>query len=82
LPVLDDTTPIWTTCMLLYQAMLPSGHAFTKHCTLVFHISNRYINIQKVLSNIAVDASLVALTEIDTAEAASFALGRSGSHQR
>jgi hypothetical protein len=49
--------------------MFLSGYAFAQHGILIFHISNRYLDIQKVLGSIAVDASLVALLEIDTPEA-------------
>ena len=35
------------------------------HGILVFHISNRYLDLQKVLGNVASDAGLVALVEND-----------------
>jgi spermidine synthase len=38
------------------------------HGILAFHISNRYLDLQKVLGNIARDAGLVALVEYDTSD--------------
>jgi hypothetical protein len=38
------------------------------HGIIVFHISNRYLDLQKVLGNIARDAGLVALVEYDTSD--------------
>ncbi len=38
------------------------------HGILLFHISNRYLDLQKVLGNAASDAGLMALVENDTAE--------------
>ena len=38
------------------------------HGVLLFHVSNRYFDLRKVLGNIASDASLVALVETDTTE--------------
>jgi hypothetical protein len=38
------------------------------HGILLFHISNRYLDLRKVLGNIASDAGLVALIETDTTE--------------
>ncbi len=36
------------------------------HGILAFHISNRYLDLQKVLGNVANDAGLIALAEYDT----------------
>jgi hypothetical protein len=38
------------------------------HGILLFHVSNRYLDLRKVLGNVASDASLVALVETDTTE--------------
>ena len=38
------------------------------HGILLFHVSNRYLDLRKVLGNVASDASLVALVETYTAE--------------
>ena len=38
------------------------------HGVLLFHVSNRYLDLRKVLGNVASDASLVALVETDTTE--------------
>jgi hypothetical protein len=38
------------------------------HGILVFHISNRYLDLQEVLGNVASDGGLVALVENDTTE--------------
>jgi hypothetical protein len=38
------------------------------HGILLFHVSNRYLDLRKVLGNIANDAGLVALVETDTTE--------------
>ena len=38
------------------------------HGILLFHVSNRYLDLRKVLGNIASDAGLVALIETDTTE--------------
>jgi spermidine synthase len=38
------------------------------HGVLIFHISNRYLDLQKVLGNVASDAGLVALVENDTTD--------------
>jgi hypothetical protein len=40
----------------------------TDHGVLLFHVSNRYLDLRKVLGNVASDASLVALVESDTTE--------------
>jgi hypothetical protein len=40
----------------------------TDHGILLFHVSNRYLDLRKVLGNVASDASLVALVETDTTE--------------
>jgi hypothetical protein len=37
-----------------------------EHGILAFHISNRYLDLQKVLANVANDTGLVALAEYDT----------------
>jgi hypothetical protein len=38
------------------------------HGILLFHVSNRYLDLRKVLGNVASDAGLVALIETDTTE--------------
>jgi hypothetical protein len=38
------------------------------HGILLFHVSNRYLDLRKVLGNVASDANLVALVETDTTE--------------
>jgi hypothetical protein len=38
------------------------------HGILVFHISSRYLDLQKVLGNVASDAGLVAMVENDTTD--------------
>jgi hypothetical protein len=38
------------------------------HGILLFHVSNRYLDLRKVLGNVANDAGLVALIETDTTE--------------
>ena len=40
----------------------------TDHGILVFHISNRYLDLQKVLGNVANDAGLAALAQEDTSD--------------
>ena len=61
-----DAIPIH---LLTRQAVQLYLSKLTEHGILVFHISNRYLDIQKVLGNIAIDATLIGLAEIDTAEA-------------
>ena len=60
-----DAIPIH---LLTRQAVQLYLSKLVDHGILVFHISNRYLNIQKVLGTVAIDAGLVALVETDTTE--------------
>lgn len=60
-----DAIPIH---LLTRQAVQLYLSKLVDHGILVFHISNRYLDIQKVLGNVAIDAGLVALVETDTTE--------------
>ncbi len=76
-------TPDRTYCMLILDAFAADAipvHLLTReavqlylsklvdHGILVLHISNRYLDLEKVLSNVANDARLIALIENDTTD--------------
>ena len=60
-----DAIPIH---LLTREALQLYLEKLADHGILLFHISNRYLDLQKVLGNAASDAGLMALVENDTAE--------------
>jgi hypothetical protein len=61
-----DTIPVH---LLTREAVQLYLSKLFDHGILVFHISNRYLDLQKVLGNVANDANLAALVQNDTTEA-------------
>jgi hypothetical protein len=60
-----DAVPIH---LLTREAVQLYLSKLAEHGILAFHISNRYLDLQKVLGNVATDAHLVALAEYDTSD--------------